>query len=372
MDPAYRIDNPDEIFSPAFVIFRPLLLANLDAICRIAGDLNRLRPHVKTHKIGEICKLKLARGITKFKVATIAEAEMMAALGAPDVFLAYNMIGPNIRRITLLCGKYPATKFHVTADDPVQLRLLSEVASSAGVTVGVLLDVNPGRDRTGLVPGEEAAALYRLMSTLPGLRVEGLHVYDGHRREAQAAERRSAVMETFAGLQQFTSQLERSGLIVPRLVCGGTPTFPIYSKISDPRVEFSPGTCLFQDAGYGAAFPDLDMFQAAALVFTRVVSRPTFNRITFDAGSKALAADPPLNNRLILPDIPDAKPMLHNEEHLVVETEHASRFRVGDWTLALPVHVCPTPALYSDVTVIENGQVVDRWPVTARNRVITV
>ncbi len=53
----------------------------------------------KTHKLPQIVRMKLAKGITKFKVATIAEAEMVAAAGAADVLLAYQPVGPQIGRL---------------------------------------------------------------------------------------------------------------------------------------------------------------------------------------------------------------------------------------------------------------------------------
>ncbi len=62
----------------------------------LAGGVDRLRPHMKTSKIPEVVRMHLDQGITRYKVATIAEAEMAAAAGAPDVLLAYQPVGPNI------------------------------------------------------------------------------------------------------------------------------------------------------------------------------------------------------------------------------------------------------------------------------------
>ena len=52
-------------------------------------DVQRLRPHVKTHKTKEASLLMMHSGINKFKCATIAEAEMLGMVAAPDVLLAY-------------------------------------------------------------------------------------------------------------------------------------------------------------------------------------------------------------------------------------------------------------------------------------------
>ena len=94
--------------------------------------------------------------------------------------------------------------------------------------------------------------------------------------------------------------------------------------------------------------------------------------MTFDCGTKSVAADPPMGQRVLLPDLPGAKQVLHNEEHLVVETPDAEKWRVGDWTLAIPQHVCPTTALHRAAYVIENGELIGQWQVAARDRVLTI
>jgi D-threonine aldolase len=94
--------------------------------------------------------------------------------------------------------------------------------------------------------------------------------------------------------------------------------------------------------------------------------------VTFDVGTKSIASDPPLASRMLLPDIPDASLVLQNEEHLVVETGQAARWKPGDVTLAIPGHVCPSVALHAFAAVIEEGHLVDEWQVTARDRKLTI
>src|SRR5262249_5070321 len=123
------------------------------------------------------------------------------------------------------------------------------------------------------------------------------------------------------------------------------------------------------DIGYAERFPDITGFAPAAAVFTRVVSRPTPSRVTFDVGTKAIAADPPAGSRCRLVGIPDAREVAHNEEHLVIETAEANRFRPGDWTFALPMHICPTVALYPRALIVEDGRVTGEWLIAARDRI---
>src|SRR5262249_37819686 len=194
--------------------------------------------------------------------------------------------------------------------------------------------------------------------------------YDGHIRDTDLAERRK---NTMAGLERVLALRERllkRGQDVPRLVLGGTPTFPIHAELELPGVECSPGTVVLHDQSYASRFPDLP-FTPAALLLTRVVSHPRPGRLCLDLGHKAVAADPAGPRAWIL-GIDDATPVIHSEEHLVVETSHDGEFPIGTALLAIPTHICPTVALHRRADVIEDGELVGRWEVTARDRVVGI
>ncbi len=368
MDSRYHIEDTRQILSPGLVLFKDLIAENLRRMLEIAGGPDRLRPHVKTHKMREIVAMQLAAGITKFKCATIAEAEMLASCGVGDVLLAYQMVGPNQHRLARLIRKFPRCEFSVLVDHPAAANSLSEVLAAAGLTVRAMLDVDVGQHRTGIPVGDDAAHLYASLHQLPGLQPGGLHIYDGHNHHESLADREAAVAEQFDSVTRFKAELERRGLAVPRLVCGGTPTFPAYARVGG--VECSPGTCVLHDNGYGTRFPDLQ-FNRAALLLTRVISRPSSDRMCLDLGYKAVASDPK-GDRLVLIDLPNAKLVLQNEEHLLVETAHAARFKPGDELLACPTHICPTCALHKEAYVVENGRLIGAWQVVARDRYLEV
>src|SRR5207249_4755972 len=111
---------------------------------------------------------------------------------------------------------------------------------------------------------------------------------------------------------------------------------------------------------------------AAALVLTRVISRPTPTRLTLDLGYKAIASDPPAGKRCILFDMPNHEQVLQNEEHLVLETPAAERFKPGDEFYALPTHICPTCAMHKQAYIVEGGRVTGTWDIVARDRMLTV
>jgi D-serine deaminase-like pyridoxal phosphate-dependent protein len=369
---AYAIRDTSSVYSPGLLFYRDLIRRNIAHAVEIAGNPSRLRPHVKTHKTREIVRLQMDAGIGKHKCATLAEAEMLADCGVPDVLLAYNLVGPNCTRIAALVRAYPDCRFSVLADNPDLLQPLSEHMAAAGQEIDVLVDIDVGQHRTGITPGEEAVAVYEAIDRVPGLRPGGIHVYDGHNHQESPVEREAAVRKQIEPVLVLRSKLERKGLPVPRLVAGGTPTFPVYARMDIPGLECAPGTCFLNDHGYGTRFPDLAGFTPAALLLTRVVSRPTATRVTLDLGYKAVASDPPAGKRLMLLNLPPYEPVLQNEEHLVIEFPAAVNYRPGDEVFAIPTHICPTCAMHREAYVVENGQVVGRWQIVARDRVLRI
>jgi D-serine deaminase-like pyridoxal phosphate-dependent protein len=370
MKEQYRIENASDVVSPALVFFKDLIRGNIRRAVQIAGNPGRLRPHVKTHKTREIVRLEMEAGIMKHKCATLAEAEMLAGCGVREVLIAYNLVGPNCSRLAQLVQAFSECRFAVTVDHEAVLSDLSNTLAKHGREVEVMLDIDVGQQRTGIGPGAAAVSLYGRFNRLPGVRPGGLHVYDGHNHQESFLERRGAVAKQMAPVLELRSELERNGLLVPRLVVGGTPTFPIYAEMEVPGLECAPGTCFLHDYGYGTRYTDIIGFIPAALLLTRVISRPTSNRITMDLGYKAVASDPPAGQRCFLLNVPDYKAVLHNEEHLVVETSAADRFAPGDEIYAIPTHICPTCAMHKEAYVVENGQITERWQIVARDRVL--
>jgi D-serine deaminase-like pyridoxal phosphate-dependent protein len=373
MNPAYALSDVASVFSPSLVFYPELIRKNIARVVEMAGSPDRLRPHVKTHKTREIARMLLEAGVTKHKCATIAEAEMLATAEAPDVLLAYPIVGPNLGRLAALIRKYPGTKFSVLIDDPAMTRALSDTMAAAGLTVDVLLDLDVGHHRSGVPVGDAALSLYELAGSLPGLSLNGFQLYDGHNNQPDRSVREAAAREFIAPVVELRKKAEAKGLRVPRLVCGGTPSFPVYAAMTDiPGIECSPGTFVLHDAGYGPKYPDLSGITPAAVLITRVISRPTADRVTLDLGNKSVAADPLLEKRVTLLDFPEYKTVGHNEEHLIVETAGAARYKPGDVVYALPGHICPTVALHREVLVADGGKIAGKWTVASRDRVLTV
>jgi D-serine deaminase-like pyridoxal phosphate-dependent protein len=272
--------------SPSLLVFPDRIATNIQHLLQIAGSPERLWPHVKTYKMPQIVEMHLAAGIRKFKCATISEAEMLGRCGVDEVLLAYQPIGPNLRRLAQLVKYFPTVSFATVVDDPGVLQQLQVTFAEQALPLKIFLDIDSGMGRTGIVPGEAAHELYRQIHEASGLEAGGLHVYDGHFRQPDFAARKAASDAGFVAVERFQQELEAAGLRVPTVIAGGSPTFPVHALREG--VSLSPGTYALWDAGYAEICPELP-FLPAAVLFTRVISKPGINRLCLDLGHKSLA-----------------------------------------------------------------------------------
>jgi D-threonine aldolase len=363
----YNIKNIDELDTPALIVFADRVKENINIVKSFVADINNLRPHVKTHKSAEITKLLMAEGIYKFKCATIAEAEMLAIAGAKDVLLAYQPVGPKTLRLADLVKKYHNTKFSCLVDNVASAKHLSEVFEIIK-PMEVYIDLNVGMNRTGILP-EGAVEFYNNCKTLKGINIIGLHAYDGHIRDNDLALRTKNCNEAFARVESARDKIERDSDKKLNIIAGGTPTFPIHAKRK--HVECSPGTFIYWDKGYQSILAE-QPFRFAALVITRVISKPNNQTICVDLGHKSIASENPLTNRVLFLNAEDLQPIGHSEEHMVLKTEDENNYQVGDILYGVPYHICPTVALHDETIIIENNIAVGNWSTVSRKRKITI
>ncbi len=362
----YCIENIDSIDSPAFVVYPQRVQDNIQTATQLAGDTNRLRPHVKTHKSKEVVLMMMEQGIFKFKCATIAEAEMLALCKAKDVLLAYQPVGPKQKRFLQLISDYPETTLSCLIDNPLIAEELSQAAVEHHLTVPVYVDLNAGMNRTGIAI-EKALSLYTNLMKLPGIRTIGLHVYDGHIHHASEEERKKACDESFTPVEKLRQKIIDKGFAKPVIIAGGSLSFLTHCKRKD--VECSPGTFVYWDWSYQDLFSE-QPFQLAALVITRVVSLPDDQKVCLDLGHKSIASENDIHHRVFFLNAPELKMISHSEEHLVAEAKAGHHYKPGDVLYGAPFHVCPTAALYERAITIENNKATGEWKTIARDRSI--
>ena len=366
----YRIHNTNEILTPALIYYKDIIEDNIQKMIRTAGGAKRLWPHVKSHKMQAMVELQISKGITKFKAATIAEAEMAAEAGASDVLLAYPLVGPNIPRFLKLEKKYRETCFWATGDNIKQLDILGSLAKQQHIKVNFLVDVNTGTNRTG-VGIDKLEEFYKNAAKISGLRPRGLHCYDGNHGIADYNARKAAVDQSDRSVFQVMDKLKSEGYDCSVLVMGGTPTFPCHAQYEN--VYLSPGTSMIYDFGYSELYRD-EPFIPAGILLTRVVSLAAPGYFTIDLGYKGIAADPPGQRGKLL-NVSHAEPVEQNEEHWIWKMKagyEEKRPSIGRVLYVMPTHICPTTALYGEVLLAEKGKVTGKWEVTARNRKLTI
>ena len=359
------LSNIDEVDTPALVVYRHRLAANIDMAISMAGG--RLRPHVKTSKSPDAVKLMKEKGIRKFKCATIAEAEMLGNCGSPDVLLAYQPVGPKLHRYLALIKKFPATVFSCIVDNEAAAQLVSKAAEKNSLRLNVYIDINVGMDRTGIAPAR-AAELFVACGRMKGINPLGLHAYDGHLRMPDITERTLACDQAFRYVEGVAETLQQQGF-APTIIAGGSPTFPIHAKRKE--AECSPGTFVYWDRTYQSYCPEQD-FEPAALVIARIISLPSETKICIDLGHKSIASEGELSKRVHFLNAPGLTFTSHSEEHLVASVPAGHAWKVGDVLYGLPWHICPTVALYERALVAEEGAITTEWRTVARDRKITV
>lgn len=367
----YRITGIENILTPNLVYYRDLIVSNTEKAIEMAGHAGRLWPHVKSHKMKDMVKLQQSLGINKFKSATIAETEMLIDCEAEQLVLSYPLVGPNIARFISLCRKSDKTTLWALVDDSVQATLLAQEAVDNHIQINVLLDVNLGMNRTG-VPLDSVEKIYKEISVLEGLHLNGLHCYDGHHTDVDKATRLEKVSKTDSQIKSIKKSLEEAGYRCDIVIAGGTPAFSSHIVCSD--FYLSPGTIFLSDYTYYRNIPDLEITPAALLI-SRVISHPAENIFTIDLGHKGISADPKDVRGFLLGLSDKVCEVLQSEEHWVFKMKPEFKDdlpSIGSVVYVIPGHICPTTALYPEVLVVEKGRVCDVWPVTARNRQLSI
>lgn len=361
----------DALETPVLVVDLDVMESNIDEYVSLAkaNDV-RLRSHVKTHKNAEIAKVQHERseggGIA---CQTLGEVEVMAKNGLDDVYLSYNVVGERkLDRLVWLSEKLD--RFATTVDGPGNIDPLQSVAAEHGVTVGVILEVNVGLDRTGVLAEESMVRTANRIVDQPNLDLRGLLAYEAQvKSEAETkAEYEEYCWEAMEEAQAAVERLEADGIPIEEVKVGGTATSP-YSGRHPVVTEINPGMYPFMDVGELEHRPfDVEKADCAATVVSTVISAPSDDRVVVDAGSKTLSMDKP--QYPVPKHREDVSYVNASEEHGWIDTGASDeRFEVGDRIEFIVPHVCTTINLHDTIVGIRDDRVEEIWPVQARGKV---
>ena len=287
---------------------------------------------------------------------------MLIGCGVEHILLAIQPTREKAIRFLQLQKENPAIAFSTLVDNLDSLQLFAELAATTGQKMQLWLDVNNGMNRTGIVP-EKGAALYQKIIQNPDLKAKGVHVYDGHIRPLELEKRVLKCHEDFRAVADMLAQIEAQGMKVENLITGGSPSF--YPHSLRQHTLLSPGTTLLWDLGYQKIWKESPFVQAAVLA-TRLISKPADHFYCFDLGHKAVASEMPLPRVEIL-GLEGAVHKGQSEEHLILEYKEPNDFKVGDLFYAIPYHICPTVAKYQKAYAIKDGVIGSFWEIEARD-----
>lgn len=348
----------------------PALLLDLDAFEHNIATMSRffaerpaaLRPHAKTHKCPRIALRQIEAGAIGITCAKVGEAEVLARAGIRDILIANQVVGPiKIDRLTDLALDCDVM---VAVDDPANVDALSEGCRSKGASLRVLVEVDIGMERCGVLPGVPALELAQHISESPYLQFTGLMGYEGHLVTVpDPQERATRVREAMALLERTVGLLHSHGLPVQIVSGGGTGTYDVTGAL--PFVtEVQAGSYVLMDSTYAQIRPE---FEPSLTVLSTVISRPAPDRAIVDAGMKAMSKEFGIPQPL---GLPGAATLSLSEEHarLSLGEPNQARVRPGDRVRFLPSHCCTTVNLYDTLHVVQRGRLVDFWPIAARGR----
>lgn len=358
-----------QLATPCLVLEREALARNIQVAADFCREQNiALRPHGKSHKCAAIAALQLKGGAAGLCVATVGEAEAMAKAGIRDLLITSTFTQPNkFLRAASLAAR--GCRLSVVADDPDMVDQLAKAAEQAGIVIEVLVDVDLGRHRNGVVSVAQAVSVANRIAANRNLRFGGMQAYASHISHVPSYAERLRVSRICADvITNVRSALIAAGHSVPRVSGGSTGTL-----FMDPGLgcytELQCGSYVFSDVEYGSL--DLDEmnsspFAAALFVKVSVIGRNVEGRVTCDGGNKHFSAKetlpafriPPLEGAIYRPD---------SDEHGIIELpKGAPQPALGASFEMIVPHCDPTVNLYGHLHVVEGDRLIDIWPIEAR------
>ena len=356
-----------EIDTPALILDLDAFEANLDRMAALLAPTGtRLRAHAKTHKSPVIARLQMARGAIGQCVQKVAEAEVLAWGGIPDILVSNEVVGA--RKLARLAALAGIAKVAVCADDAPQIDAIAAAAEAAGVRLPVLVEIDTGAGRCGVAPGPDAVALARRIAASKHLIFGGLQAYHGSAQHKRTpAERQALIAGAAEGARRTVEQLRQQGLDCPIVGGGGTGSFE-FEAGSGVFTEIQAGSYAFMDADYArnldAAGQPVSTFRHALFVLATVMSAPRPGVAVLDAGHKAVAVDSGLP---VVWQRPELRYVGASDEHGKLEAgSETPAPKLGEKLRLVPGHCDPTVDRYDWYVGVRGGRVECLWPVAAR------
>jgi D-serine deaminase-like pyridoxal phosphate-dependent protein len=235
----------------------------------------------------------------------------------------------------------------------------------AGLRVRAILEIDIGMARAGVLPGKPAVELAKRVAGLPGIELVGMMGYEGHLLLVEDQGEKAA--RICAALQQLVETAERirqAGIACQVVSCGGTGSLR-YAANQPGITELQAGGVIFMDAFYRHRC-HVEGFRYALTILATVVSRPAPDRAIIDAGRKAMNLE--LHPPLVIGREGITVQSLSAEHGILKLAPAAQDLKIGDRLEFIPGYGDFTTVLHNQFFVLQEGRLVDIWPLTARGR----
>ena len=366
--------RPAEIGMALEDVDTPALLLDLDAfefnIQLMAGFAKKFginhRPHAKTHKSPVVAQKQIAAGAVGQCCQKVAEAEILVAGGVSDVLVSNQIVGR--RKLDRLAGLARNANISVCVDDQDNINQINAAAKRFNAKIDVLVEIDIGAGRCGVVPGKAAVELAQIIAKNSNLTFGGLQAYQGRAQHIRGFGERKIAIEKAGKLVQETIHLLSEAGLECRLVTGaGTGTFQ-FEADSGIWNELQAGSYCFMDADYGLNLNEtgefINTFRNSLFIWSTIMSHPTKDRAVVDAGHKATSIESGLP---LVADLKDVKYVSASDEHgSLALGRDAIDVKIGQKIRLIPGHCDPTVNLHDWYIGIRNGMVEAIWPVEAR------
>ena len=278
-----------DLDTPSLCIDLDVMEANIQRMASFISERGKQwRPHEKCHKTPEIAHRQREAGAIGVTCAKVSEAEVMAAAGISDILVANMIVGePKVRRVARLCETADPI---IAVDHFAQAQPLAAACAEAGVSCRVILEVNVGLDRVGVLPGRDAIELAQATAALDGLRLVGIMGYEGHLlRVEDPDEKRAQINASMSLLEETRDAMREQGLCCDIVSAGGTGSYQ-YTSDCPGVTELQAGGGIFADPVYQLQMGVTGLEYGLSVLAT-VVSRPEKHRAVLDSGRKTLSPD---------------------------------------------------------------------------------
>ncbi len=370
--------------TPAVLVDLDKLEANINEAQRLAVIAEvKVRPHSKCHECAEITKMQIKAGAIGVSSAKLEEAEHMAEEGIEDIMILHPFYGDHkLEKLKRLVVR-PKLKLSCVVDMIEHAEGVSRVGQAIGRKIPVLLKIDTGVKRFGVLPGEPALKRAKEIHQMPGIELVGIVAHESTHGE-RTAEGVDRISREVPALMATTARLLRNnGIEIKDVALGSTPSLRNVPILKDfPEItEIHPGMYIFGDMMYVSNFA-MTEDQCSLTVLTTVIGTYTTSppRAVIDGGGKTFTPEVLLHLRGEPGYFWEGRPRfghvkgrpdlwfgrLPAENGLLYFTDPKKRVNLGERLEIIPNNASMVVSIHDEIYGVRSGVVEKVFKITGR------